>query len=270
MDYLVYLTIYTGDKLPRFYIGSTNMDKFLSGYHGTISSKKYKDTYKKELKENPHLFDSCIVHECKTREEALVLEREYQEKIDAVFRDDFSNMAYAGGKFGISFKGEDHPLYNSHNGKGSFHCYNPVTMERRFCHPIPDGFVKGRPSIDKGVNKGRVWYNNGEKNKILKPRETPPDGFVKGRLIMKEHREKLHRNRDYKKVSKNNYIVKRINERVKRVENIATMVYDLWLLHGRPNEGKFRKIAVQSGFPDQRYLNIVKKLKEMYESSICG
>jgi hypothetical protein len=38
--YCVYLTIYKGNNLPPFYIGSTSIDKIDGGYHGSVMSEE--------------------------------------------------------------------------------------------------------------------------------------------------------------------------------------------------------------------------------------
>jgi hypothetical protein len=43
--FCTYLTIYSGNKLPMFYIGSSTVKKVVSGYHGSVSSKIYKGWY---------------------------------------------------------------------------------------------------------------------------------------------------------------------------------------------------------------------------------
>lgn len=100
--YVVYLTEYIGDKLPRFYIGSTSKSRIENGYNGTVASKKYKSLYKDEQKNNKHLFKTEILYECYTREVALDIEYKYQKYVDCVHRDDYMNMSYAGGKFGLN------------------------------------------------------------------------------------------------------------------------------------------------------------------------
>ena len=61
-NYVVYLTVYTGNKLPPFYIGySYNVES--RHYYGTPSSKLYKDIFKKELAENPQKFKRYILKE---------------------------------------------------------------------------------------------------------------------------------------------------------------------------------------------------------------
>ena len=44
MKYVTYLVTYIGDKLPKYYIGSTSEDKVNSGkYFGSVASLKYKE-----------------------------------------------------------------------------------------------------------------------------------------------------------------------------------------------------------------------------------
>ena len=56
MKYVTYLVTYIGDKLPKYYIGSTSEDKVNSGkYFGSVASLKYKEisnemkSYKKQV-----------------------------------------------------------------------------------------------------------------------------------------------------------------------------------------------------------------------------
>ncbi|UYM28709.1 homing endonuclease [Serratia phage vB_SspM_LC53] len=185
MKYITYLTIYTGEKLPPFYIGSTSLKKFNLGYHGTVTSKKYKDAYKEELSQNPELFDTCIIDEFDTREEATACELHYQKLHDAVKNENFFNMSYAAPKgcFGMDVAGKNHPLYGSHNGHGNIHSYHPETLEQSFLPYIPEGFVKGRSPNYKASshNKGKKWYNNGIDNKMCCV-GSEPDGWILGKI----------------------------------------------------------------------------------------
>lgn len=97
--YCTYLTTYSGDKLPPLYIGSTSVQKIEEGYHGSVSSKKYKQIWESELKENPHLFETQILTTHETREEALEEEMRLQELHDVVNSDLYINMALANKKF---------------------------------------------------------------------------------------------------------------------------------------------------------------------------
>lgn len=179
--FVVYMTIYSGDKLPGFYIGSTSRKKFDNGYCGSVLSKKYKDTWREELRENTHLFDTIVIEEFPTRKEALSMELRLQKKHDVVRSPLFVNMAYAApnGSHGRDVSGINHPLHGSHNGKGNKHWHNPMTGERRFCVDCPDGFIAGR-NIKTNCNKSRKWYYDPVtlKCRIL---EHQPDGWLKGR-----------------------------------------------------------------------------------------
>ena len=183
--FVTYLTIYGGSKLPPFYIGSTSLERYLEGYNGTVLSKKYKAIYDKEQKENPNLFDSLIIDEFETREEATECEKYYQVLHNVVKSKMFFNMAIAApdGYFGRDVAGTNHPLYGSHNCQGNVHSHNPLTGEAHFQSTIPDGCVAGRPTNYKASshNKGKKWYNNGTRHQMFNP-ELVPDGWVKGKL----------------------------------------------------------------------------------------
>lgn len=70
--YVIYLTEYLGDKLPRWYIGSTFKDNIITNnYNGTPKSKKWKCLYKEEQTNNKHLFKTEIIYECYDREAAI-------------------------------------------------------------------------------------------------------------------------------------------------------------------------------------------------------
>lgn len=99
--YCVYLTIYRGEKLPRWYIGMSSMEKVENGYRGSVSSKRYKTLWKSELATNDHLFETVIIHKDTTKEAALAYEHSLQVRLDVVKRSDFINLANAGGFGGI-------------------------------------------------------------------------------------------------------------------------------------------------------------------------
>lgn len=112
--YCVYLTTYSGDKLPPYYIGSTTIEKVKSGtYFGTVCSVKWKEIFQQELKNNPQLFSIKILKECKTRKLALIREHAIQRKLDVVKSPDFFNegMAARNGMFGRDVNGKYNPMY---------------------------------------------------------------------------------------------------------------------------------------------------------------
>lgn len=113
--FCVYLTIYSGNKLPPFYIGSTSIVKIKNGYHGTIKSKKYGPTWRQELKDNPHLFRTIILYTFYSRKNALYNEKLLQIQFNVVKSSKFINMAIAkvNGFFGMDVKGENNPNFGN-------------------------------------------------------------------------------------------------------------------------------------------------------------
>ena len=105
--YCVYLTIYSGNKLPPFYIGSTSIKKINSGYRGSVTSKKYAYTFMKELKHNPHLFKTKIISLCETRKDSLIRENQIQHMLNVVQSPLYINQAFASanGFFGYDNSG---------------------------------------------------------------------------------------------------------------------------------------------------------------------
>lgn len=99
--YCVYLTIYLGINLPPFYIGSKDTASVLTGYRGSVSSKKWKLIWQEELKLNPELFNTHILSYHRTRKEAFLEEDKMQHKLDAVNSQHFINEAYANRTFHV-------------------------------------------------------------------------------------------------------------------------------------------------------------------------
>ena len=81
MLYCTYLTIYHGTKLPMFYVGSTSVQKIKNGYRGSVASKDYEASWKDELKNNPHLFDTKILSTYHTRNEAYNIESKIHQSL---------------------------------------------------------------------------------------------------------------------------------------------------------------------------------------------
>ena len=97
--YCTYLTVYTGNKLPPFYIGSTSIDNINKGYRGSVQSKQYKSIWKQELHSHPDLFKTIILTKHETREEAMEREVVFQEAFSVARNPMYINMAHANGKF---------------------------------------------------------------------------------------------------------------------------------------------------------------------------
>ena len=118
--YCTYLTIYSGNKLPLFYIGSSSIDRINKGYRGSVLSKIYKETWKNELLTNPHLFKTKIITTHNDRKEATTKEKFLQKSLDVVKNPLYINRAYAqiegshGNPIGPTCYGRvgiNHPMY---------------------------------------------------------------------------------------------------------------------------------------------------------------
>ncbi|AIX12158.1 HNH endonuclease [Citrobacter phage Moon] len=105
--YCTYITIYTGNKLPRRYIGSTTVTRINENYHGSVKSKKYKEIWISELRDNPHLFKTRILKTFNEHKDALAEELRVQKKYNVVRSKNYINMSFAqpNGFFGMSMKG---------------------------------------------------------------------------------------------------------------------------------------------------------------------
>lgn len=115
MKYCVYLTIYSGDKMPPFYIGSTSVNKINKGYCGSVSSKQYKIIFKNEYSINRHKFKTIILSYHSTRKEATQKEYEIQYKRKVVSSPLYINKSLAkpNGFFGMDVSGKNNPNYGN-------------------------------------------------------------------------------------------------------------------------------------------------------------
>lgn len=111
--YCVYLTSYSGNKLPQFYIGSTSTAKVESGYKGSVSSKTYKEVWKNELKNNPHLFKTKIISYHNDRLSATQKENKLHISLGVVLSPLYINQSNAipNGIYGQSMKGSNNPMF---------------------------------------------------------------------------------------------------------------------------------------------------------------
>jgi len=98
--YCTYITVYRGNKLPPFYIGSTLIHKIHKGYRGSVRSKSYQEIWETELKNNPHLFNTRILTHHATHEEALTREATFQTKLSVINNPLYINLSIAKRGFG--------------------------------------------------------------------------------------------------------------------------------------------------------------------------
>lgn len=111
--YCVYLTIYRGNRLPPFYIGSSSIDKVKSGYNGSVTSKAYGRIWRSERENNKHLFKTVILKTFESRKDATRAEARLQEARKVVTSPLYVNLALAkpNGFFGNGSRGEAHPTH---------------------------------------------------------------------------------------------------------------------------------------------------------------
>ena len=103
--YCVYVTFYSGNKLPPFYIGHTTADNIQKGYRGSVQSKKYKSVWREELWKNPSSFKTTIISYHKTKQEAMLREEFFQRKLGVIENPLYTNRCIAG-KLYFSPKGK--------------------------------------------------------------------------------------------------------------------------------------------------------------------
>lgn len=111
--FCVYVTKYSGDRLPPFYIGSSSVARVQKGYHGTVKSKKFGTTWREELMTNPELFETTILGTFETRIEATNEELRLQQEHQVVQNPMFINESYAtiNGFFTMEKTGSDNPMF---------------------------------------------------------------------------------------------------------------------------------------------------------------
>lgn len=119
--FVCYKTTYHGDKIPRYYIGSTSLAKIESGYKGSVVSKKWRDVFKEEIKNNPDLFDVEVLTFHETREGALLKELELHLEYDVVKSPEFFNESTATpkGMFGRDVSGKNNPMFGRKHSDSS-------------------------------------------------------------------------------------------------------------------------------------------------------
>ncbi|QGZ13879.1 HNH endonuclease [Rhizobium phage RL38J1] len=119
--YCTYLTIYSGNLLPKRYVGSSSIKNVSTGYNGSVKSKSYQKIYALEQKNNKHLFKTRILSTHSTPEEALTHEREIQIRHRVHKSPLYINMSIAAprGCFGRDVSGELHPMYGKHHSEKS-------------------------------------------------------------------------------------------------------------------------------------------------------
>jgi hypothetical protein len=205
--YVSYLTIYHGEKLPPYYIGSTSILKIEKGYHGSVSSKRYKQIFKSELLKEPNLFETIILSTHENRKEAIEMELLLQVKFDVVKSKNFFNESFAkvNGMFGRDVSGINHPMFGKkqtehakkimREKRGTKKTYTPSDEHKRLTSVRHKNKIVSEETKKKisRANKGKFLginnpmfgkkHSNETKEKLSKKN--------KGKILSRETKEKI-------------------------------------------------------------------------------
>lgn len=151
--FCTYLTIYSGNLLPPFYIGSTSIDKIRKGYRGSVLSKRYRSIWLSELKRNHHLFKTKIITTHDTRIEATLREYQFQKDLLVVSSPLYINLSYANKKFGMNIKGKNHPLWGLHHTETSKKKMSNTRKGRKLTETWKQNISKSGKGIKKKSSK---------------------------------------------------------------------------------------------------------------------
>ena len=162
--YCVYLTMYKGELLPKWYIGSSTIQKVKNGYNGTILSKKWYNIYQNEQKENKHLFKTRILSTHETRKQALEEELRVQKLHSVRDNSKYFNESYAtvNGYFGKNLSAAERKVL-SENSKNKVTCKNIITSQ--YMQVDKTEFDNNENLV--GVNKGKKFQNSKNKNTVV-------------------------------------------------------------------------------------------------------
>jgi hypothetical protein len=186
--YCTYLTVYTGNKLPPFYIGSTSIEKINRGYKGSVSSFQYRSLWKQEIQKSPHLFKTTVLTTHTTRKEALDRELKFQKHLKVVQSPLYVNVAYAqpNGCCSVSTKGATkstttrRKMMGNKNAVGN-HKPKSETHKLKISTALK-GKIKSESSkhLQSVSMKGRSWWTSftGETKLSF---DSPGEGWTKGR-----------------------------------------------------------------------------------------
>lgn len=131
--FCVYLTVYSGYRLPRRYIGSSSVESVCSGYNGSVSSSMWKHIFLEEQRDNKHLFKTRILSIHTTRQAALDEECRLHINYNVVKSDNYMNQAIArvNGYFGRDVSGENNPMFGQSREGETHQGGNNITAAKK-------------------------------------------------------------------------------------------------------------------------------------------
>ncbi len=184
MKYVVYITMYSGIKMPTWYIGSSYENRILNGYNGSVASKKYKEIYMDEQQNNKDLFRTKILSYHKTKKNALLEELRLQKMHSVVKNDKYFNQSYAKKN---GFEGGDNSTFIDYKLRS---INNPISgfSGKTHTQEVRENISNNNKLRTKENNPqfGKSWIYNLElkESKILPRNEIQyylDNGWMKGR-----------------------------------------------------------------------------------------
>lgn len=204
--YAVYMVVYFGKALPektnmscvkpRRYIGSSKLSNIQNGYLGSVTSKKYKNLWDIEKRNNPKLFRIRILSTHDNDVEAREAEKIIQIKHNVVKSDLYVNLSISSprGYFGRPDTGRifstETKMKMSVNRKGK--TYEEIfgeekAKELREMRRNQKPHNKGKKADPEWVRKskesmkGLFFITNGVEDRKIKDESLIPEGWKKGR-----------------------------------------------------------------------------------------
>jgi hypothetical protein len=193
---MLYLTVYTGNKLPPFYIGySYNVKE--RNYYGSPSSKLYKDIFIKERKENPDKFKIFILKEFGNDIHAA---KEYETYLQKTFKVDKNPLYFNRCIQGVNYHSVP---CNEENKRKLSKMYKNKSYEEIYGKDRAKTEAKKRSDSNKGkirsneykkkMSLSKTGYKHTEeaKRKISKSNVYRGIGFFTGKKHTEEAKRKI-------------------------------------------------------------------------------
>lgn len=198
MKFCVYLTIYSGNKLPPFYIGSTSLNRINKGYLGSVESKKYMAIWKTEIKNNRNLFKIKVISVYNTREEAAKREYQIQKSLNVINNQMYINQFISSQDYIVSQETKSKISNSMIGNKNNLNKKHTQRTKEK----IRDSHI-GRPKSEshkrklKESHRGRTGKINSIEHRMKISQS------LTGRKLSEEHKKKLSETRKNKKYMRN-------------------------------------------------------------------
>ena len=170
--YVTYITFYSGNKLPPYYIGYTTTKNIEKGYNGSVTSKKYKEIWKEERTNNPHLFKTKIIKFWETKKEALSHEEKIHSMLKVNKNDLYINQCISNQKWTLPPNRKLSGEHKKKIGKSSGASRKGIVFDRNHIQSLSNAQKKRwekyhkkypkKEKIKKGPSKGPDHYRYGK------------------------------------------------------------------------------------------------------------